>query len=182
MPQLNKEERNAYNRAYYQLNKNKLKCEHNRSKSSCKECGGNRICEHNRDKYSCIECGGSQICEHQRYKRNCKDCGGIGFMQGEEICQSCIKSFQKAYYLKFKNTGIMNCGEICIDCSTFKNNVENCKKCGGTGIIENQRKCNCEFNRNKSLNSPNFFKFQGKQLQHGEQKTLHDSFATDASS
>ena len=57
MPQLNKEERNAYNRAYYLLNKNKIKCEHNRQKYACTECGGIGICEHNKRKSRCKECG-----------------------------------------------------------------------------------------------------------------------------
>jgi hypothetical protein len=50
------------------------KCEHNRKKSTCRECGGGSICEHNRRKSICKECGGSQICQHNRIKSTCKDC------------------------------------------------------------------------------------------------------------
>ena len=57
---------------------NIFKCEHDRRRSECKECGGGSICEHNRRKSECKECGGSAICEHNRVKRHCKECGGSG--------------------------------------------------------------------------------------------------------
>ena len=44
------------------------KCEHNRIKKDCKECGGSGICEHNRRKRNCKDCGGSGICVHNRHK------------------------------------------------------------------------------------------------------------------
>ena len=50
------------------------KCEHNKQRSQCKDCGGSQICEHNKRKYECKDCGGSQICEHKRVKYKCKDC------------------------------------------------------------------------------------------------------------
>ena len=34
----------------------KNKCEHNKRRSQCKDCGGSSICEHSRQKYSCKEC------------------------------------------------------------------------------------------------------------------------------
>ena len=37
------------------------KCEHNKRKDRCRECGGSSFCEHDRDKSSCKECGGSSI-------------------------------------------------------------------------------------------------------------------------
>jgi hypothetical protein len=48
-----------------------MSCEHGRSKSRCKECGGSGLCEHGRRKYRCKECGGSGICEHGRRKYDC---------------------------------------------------------------------------------------------------------------
>ena len=126
MPPLNSEERKAYNKAYYQLNKNKLKCEHNIQKAGCKECGGNRICEHRRQRTQCKECGGSQICEHQRYKRNCKDCGGIG------ICEHNIYK-----------VGCKKCGGSSI-CG-HNRQKSRCKECGGSEICEhNRRKSQCK--------------------------------------
>ena len=41
----------------------------------CNEnCRMNSKCEHNRQKNLCKECGGSCICEHNRRKNQCKDC------------------------------------------------------------------------------------------------------------
>ena len=75
MPFGNKEKINQYARAYYEANKIKLKekreankCEHNRRRTDCKECGGSAFCEHNKIKQHCIECEGSSICEHKKRK------------------------------------------------------------------------------------------------------------------
>ena len=35
-------------------------------------------CEHNRRRNLCKDCGGSSICEHNRIRNQCKDCGGFG--------------------------------------------------------------------------------------------------------
>ena len=45
------------------------KCEHNRVRSTCKECGGGSICEHDRIRYECPDCQGPVIS-----KRICKIC------------------------------------------------------------------------------------------------------------
>ena len=58
----------------------KNKCEHNRQKSKCKECGGGSICEHNRQKYGCKECQGKGICEHNIYRSTCKKCNCLGHL------------------------------------------------------------------------------------------------------
>ena len=62
-------------------------CEHNRRKSQCKECGGVSICEHNREKSRCKECGGASICEHNRQKSQCKDCDFHGYLGHTVRCQ-----------------------------------------------------------------------------------------------
>ena len=49
------------------------RCEHDKIKSQCKECGGRSICIHKRYKPTCIECEGKSICEHKRQKSVCKD-------------------------------------------------------------------------------------------------------------
>ena len=82
------EQRKEYNRQYRLRNK----CEHNRQKSQCKECGGSQICEHNRIKSQCKECEGCQICEHNRQKSRCKDCGGSQICEHnrrKSRCQDC---------------------------------------------------------------------------------------------
>ena len=56
------------------------RCEQNRRKSECRECGGSQICEHNHRKSRCRECGESQICEHNHRKSECREC------EGSRIC------------------------------------------------------------------------------------------------
>ena len=69
------------------------KCEHNRRKSRCKECGGSAICEHNRRKSTCKECGGASICEHNREKTRCKECGGSALCKMEQCETRGIKKY-----------------------------------------------------------------------------------------
>ena len=54
--------------------RSQVKCEHNRRRSRCKECGGASICEHKRIRSECKECGGAGICEHNRQRQKCKEC------------------------------------------------------------------------------------------------------------
>ena len=113
MPFSTKEEIKAYNKAYYQANK----CEHNRQKHKCKECGGSGICKHSRQKNFCKECGGSQICEHGRQKTDCKECGGIRFCEHnrrKSICKECGGS------------------QIC----EHGRRKSRCKECGGSSLCE----------------------------------------------
>ena len=92
MPQLNQEQRKEYNKQYYLKNKEKNKCDHNRIKSYCKECGGASICDHNRIKSQCKECGGGSICQHNRRKSKCKECGGASICdhsREKSQCRDC---------------------------------------------------------------------------------------------
>ena len=50
------------------------KCEHNRQRNKCKDCGGAGICQHNRIRSQCLDCGGASICAHRRQRSACKDC------------------------------------------------------------------------------------------------------------
>ena len=56
------------------------KCEHNRRRSRCKECGGASICQHLRQRIRCKECGGTSICQHNRERSRCK-----GVRRGEHL-------------------------------------------------------------------------------------------------
>ena len=56
------------------------KCEHDRQRSRCKECGGSQICPHDRLRSQCKECGGSQICPHDRRRSECKECDPCGHL------------------------------------------------------------------------------------------------------
>ena len=65
------------------------KCEHNRQRSSCKDCGGSSICEHNRERSYCKECKGSSICEHNRIRNECKECKGSSICEHNRIRKDC---------------------------------------------------------------------------------------------
>ena len=94
----------------------KNKCEHNRIKSQCKECGGSQICEHNRQKSKCKECGGASFCEHNRIKSQCKECGG------NQICEHNIRKS------KCKECGG---GHIC----EHNRQKSQCKECDPAGHL-----------------------------------------------
>ena len=105
----------------------KNKCEHNREKTKCKECGGRSIYEHNRQKSQCKECGGASICQHNRQKISCKECGGSSI---------CVHNRQKS---KCKECGG---GSICI----HNRQRQSCKECpNASGICEhNREKMTCK--------------------------------------
>jgi hypothetical protein len=139
---------------------NKNKCEHNRRKSICKDCGGSQICEHNRQKLNCKDCGGSQICEHNRQKSTCKDCGGSSICEHnrqKSTCKDCGGS-QICEHGK-KKTHCKDCGgsQIC----EHNRQKTHCKDCGGSQICEHNihksscKDCGgsqiCEHNRRKSI-------------------------------
>ena len=50
------------------------KCEHNKTKYTCIECGGKGICVHKKNKQYCKECKGSAICPHGKDKYGCITC------------------------------------------------------------------------------------------------------------
>jgi len=128
-------------RGYKKMLHEKNKCEHNRIRSQCKDCGGGAICEHNRIRSQCKDCGGSAICEHNRIKSRCKDCGGGGICEHNRIRSQC-----------------KDCGGSAI-CEHNRKKSQ-CKDCGGGGICEHNRMkstckdCGgsqiCEHNRQKS--------------------------------
>ena len=78
------------------------KCEHNRRRSICKDCGGTSICQHNRQRNTCKDCGGASICQHNRQRSTCKDCGGASICQHNRerrYCKDCGGSGICAHYL-----------------------------------------------------------------------------------
>ena len=101
------------------------RCEHNRRRSTCKDCGGSSICEHNRIRNTCKDCGGSQICEHNRQRIQCKDCGGSQICEHQRLRSQC-----------------KDCGGS----SICEHNRERsrCKDCGGSQIcLHNKQRNQC---------------------------------------
>ncbi len=123
------------------INVKVIKCEHDKRKSYCKECGGVSICRHNRHKSHCKECGGSQICEHNRQYSRCKECGGRSICKHNRAKSHCKE-----------------CGGASI-CS-HNRQKSHCKECGGASICSHNRVksqcilCGggtiCEHNKRKS--------------------------------
>ena len=102
------------------------KCEHNRRKSTCRDCKGSSICEHNRVKSTCRDCKGSLICEHNKHKSKCKDCKGSSICEHNRVKSTCrdCKGSSICEHNKQKST---------------------CKDCKGSSICEhNRRKSTCK--------------------------------------
>src|SRR6266849_476563 len=57
------------NRTYLQ-EKNMAKCEHGKTQSICKDCGGGSICEHDRVRSTCSACEPDQVFRMYAYKAN----------------------------------------------------------------------------------------------------------------
>jgi hypothetical protein len=126
----------------------KYKCEHNKERSRCRDCGGRAFCDHGRIKSQCRDCGGSVFCIHNKRKSTCKDCNGSGICIHNKIkstCKECGGS-EICIHGKFKSS-CKECGgtRICIH-NKFK---QSCKECGGSQL------CNstfCETYKNKKYN------------------------------
>jgi hypothetical protein len=123
---------------------NKNKCEHNKAKSICKDCGGIQICKHNKLKAQCKECGSSQICEHNRLRSRCKDCKGGSICihnNTKSTCKDCGGS-QVCEHNRIK-AQCKQCGGSQI-CKHNKRKSE-CKECGGSQIcVHNREKSRCK--------------------------------------
>jgi len=102
------------------------KCEHDRQRTKCRECGGSSYCEHDRLRTHCKECGGVSICQHDRQKSNCRDCGGSSFCIHDRMRNRC-----------------RDCGGVSI-CIHDKHKTK-CVECGGSQICQhNKQRKNCK--------------------------------------
>lgn len=134
-------------------------CEHNRRKCLCRECGGASICEHNKERTKCRECKGGSLCEHNKRRSGCKDCNGGSICEHDKTRSHCkvCKGSQICEHSKLRS--------ICKDCkggSICEHNKQKryCKQCGGSCICEHNKqknhckKCNsvsiCEHDKIKS--------------------------------
>ena len=87
-------------------NGEKLLCEHNKIKQTCRECGGSQICKHNKWKAVCRECGGSLICKHNKLKYNCNQCNG------SQLCIFCKQiTVHKKRYVSKTNDYVRTCAD-----------------------------------------------------------------------
>ena len=86
-----------YQEKYECVNKhiagNRQKCEHDKRKVRCRDCGGSDFCKHDKRKDRCIECGGSDFCKHEKRKETCLLCGGSSTIKTK--CPLCDKEMRK---------------------------------------------------------------------------------------
>ena len=64
-------------------------CVHGKNKRKCRACGGKNLCTHGREKYSCKDCKGKAICEHGTLRRTCKTCKGAGYCTHGKLKAQC---------------------------------------------------------------------------------------------
>jgi hypothetical protein len=69
---------------------NKTKCDHNKTKRQCRDCGGSAFCEHDKRKDRCRKCKGTSICEHDKIRNSCKECNGSCFCEHNKKKNKCI--------------------------------------------------------------------------------------------
>jgi hypothetical protein len=62
----------------------RARCEHNRIRGQCKECGCSYFCIHNRQKSYCKECSGASI-SNMVIRVKCKDCGGSSLCEHNKV-------------------------------------------------------------------------------------------------
>jgi hypothetical protein len=135
------------------------KCEHNKIKSTCRDCEGGSICKHNKIKSICRECGGRQICEHNKQRSQCKECRGASICEHSKIRSQCKECRGSQICEHNKQRSI--CKECKGGCICEHNKIRSiCKECKGGSICEHNkiksicRECRgsqiCEHNKERS--------------------------------
>ena len=108
------------------------KCEHNKQKYFCKDCGGKGYCNHGKLRHNCNECSTSK-CEHGKQKYYCKDCGGKSYCEHNRNKKDCTVC------------------KGCMVCSHGKRK-RTCVECKGSSICEhNTRKSICILCKGSSI-------------------------------
>jgi hypothetical protein len=120
------------------------RCEHDKVKSLCRDCGGGSLCKHDRPRSKCIECGtGKAFCKHGRPKARCKECHGSDYcIHGKRkfVCSECCGSQLCTHGIsksscRFCGKGYCHHGR--------ERSV--CKPCGGSQIcLHGRRRCVCK--------------------------------------
>jgi len=118
-----------------QKQKQKYKCEHDKSKQRCRLCGGSQICNHDIQKQTCKICSPQNFCSHDRRKRTCKECVGIDICEHGERktqCKICVGS-EICEHKIYKS----RCKE-CKGSQICKHDIQkqNCKICGGVNLCQ----------------------------------------------
>lgn len=117
------------------------KCDHNKQKYLCIECGGDGLCRHNKQSYYCKECGGKGFCEHNRIKQQCKECKGVSICEHGKRRSRCIEC--KGGSICEHNTIKSRC-VLCNGNELCEHQVRKgyCSKCKGVSICEHGKRRN----------------------------------------
>jgi hypothetical protein len=121
------------------------KCEHNKRKSRCIECGGSELCVHNKRKSRCIECGGSELCVHNKRKSICIECEGTEICEHnkrKQYCKNCHGSAYCLHNIIKRRCNECGGGEIC----EHNKRKSRCKECGGSELCKSEW-CEVRVNR-----------------------------------
>jgi len=113
------------------------KCQHNKRKSRCVECGGSEICEHNKRKSRCVECGGSELCIHNYQKTKCFECEGSEICihkKRKQYCKNCQGSAYCLHNIIKRRCDECGGGEIC----NHNKRKSRCKECGGSELCKSE--------------------------------------------
>jgi hypothetical protein len=131
-------------------------CEHDRQRNQCKDCGGASICEHGKRRSLCKDCGGSYICEHGKQRNQCKDCGGSSICEHGKIrsyCKECMNDEQKIEFIKKSMISNSRSNDKKKDRYDANNFIDHCFL---TGLFEdstNCHYCSVEFTYNELCNT-----------------------------
>ena len=108
------------------------KCQHDRERSKCKDCGGGSYCEHQRIRGNCTVCSPEQVFRQYQYKAKQR---GLSFSltldQFEKLvaepCQHCGENFEPRGVDRIdsrigyvQNASVKNCQALCWPCNQLK--------------------------------------------------------------
>lgn len=120
------------------------RCEHNKQKNKCKECGGSAICEHRIERSSCKKCKGGSICIHNRARSRCRECGGGSFCEHNRARYKCPECNGAGICEHMKQK---HACRICYPAAFCEHDRkrDQCRECGGSAFcVHNIRKTHCE--------------------------------------
>jgi hypothetical protein len=120
------------------------KCDHNKLKKYCSECGGSCLCIHNLRKYRCKECNGSELCQHNKSKYRCKECGGSDICKHNKLKKYCDECDGTGLCIhKIRRSRCNECGGC--DLCQHRKQKHLCKECDGSQIcFHKKRKTRCK--------------------------------------
>jgi hypothetical protein len=112
------------------------KCEHDKERTRCKECGGGSICEHGRVRQSCSACSPEKVYDAYKYKALKRHLSfSLTLKEFEALvaapCALCGENYSpRGVDRKDSRIGYLawNCQSLCWTCNQLKRNIRNSGK------------------------------------------------------